>query len=88
MNQTIYFRKENWEKFKDEPQKSELVNLLLARHYDIYKQGTLIEDVKYVNSVGSPELEKILDPDTGRCEHGFGPRLCLNKKCKNYQFKR
>jgi hypothetical protein len=45
MQYTTYYRKDIWEKFKDEPQKSDLVNLLLARHYDYYKPGTLIENL-------------------------------------------
>ena len=35
MNQTIYFRKAVWDNFKDETDKSALVNDLLAHHYEI-----------------------------------------------------
>lgn len=34
MNQTLYIRAEVWQKFKDEPKKSELVNNLLTDWYD------------------------------------------------------
>lgn len=33
MNQTIYFRKDIWEKIKDEPEKSKVINELLDKHY-------------------------------------------------------
>jgi hypothetical protein len=33
MNYTIYIRKTNWNKFKDEENKAELVNTLLNNHY-------------------------------------------------------
>lgn len=78
VNHTIYFRKENWDKFKDEPQKSELVNLLLSRHYDIFKVGTLVEEVpaEDINVVGNREMQGILEENTGYkvCKHGADPR--------------
>lgn len=33
MNHTIYFRKDVWEEFKEEPDKSKVINALIKEHY-------------------------------------------------------
>lgn len=33
MQYNVYFRKHNWERFKEEPEKAELINKLLEKHY-------------------------------------------------------
>lgn len=69
MQYNTYYRKEVWGKFKDEPQKSDLVNLLLRRHYDFYQPGTLVEEFGPTDEsiVGNKELAKILKPDDPEC---------------------
>lgn len=44
MNQTIYFRKDVWNKFQDEVGKSNLVNQLLAKHYGINPNEITVDD--------------------------------------------
>ena len=39
MQYNIYFRKEVWELFKDEPKKSELVNRVLKAYYKQYPKA-------------------------------------------------
>lgn len=87
MNQTIYFRKEVWDKFKDESQKSDLINLLLSRHYEYYHPGTLIEEVSDESIVGNADLAKTLKPMTSNfCRGGHliptGRDRCLGKGCE------
>lgn len=82
------------EKFEQEVQKSALVNLLLDRHYDFYKPGTLVEDVSDESIVGNAELAEMLKPkvesvlrkDNGTCKKHGTPLdyrgHCTQKGCK------
>jgi len=84
------------DRFEQEPQKSALVNLLLDRHYDYYKPGTLIEDFRDDEDldgsvVGSVELaEKLKDMQEEKpmdfCKEGHpipeGRTKCMGKGCK------
>jgi hypothetical protein len=59
-----------------------------------------IEEPVYVSEEETPMIEKHdlrpkLNPTPGvvidvgtQCEHGFGPKLCLIKGCKHYQFRK
>lgn len=77
------------DKFELEPNKSGLVNLLLARHYDVMKPGTLVEEIpaEDINVVGNRELQGYLEPKGYKvCKHGSDPRFCKfakpGKVCK------
>jgi len=84
MNQTIYFRKEIWNRLKDEQKKSELINELLAEHY---KEPRITD--KDINKIAKT-IDKQKTPDviypTKRpavCKHGYDPMMC--KFAKNGQ---
>lgn len=63
MNQTIYFRKDVWEKFQDEKNKSELINNLLDDWYSGKITNPMPQNKKpYINSVQgiSERVHKII----------------------------
>lgn len=88
MNQTIYFRKEIWELFKDEPNKSEVINRLLDMHYSmggklrdkpLYPQDT----IAYKNDpepIKEPFVPRPPDPETGY------PCCLKAQPCKHWTF--
>lgn len=55
MQVTLYIRKEN-EQFKSEPNKSELINKLLSKHYGTAKKGMIgkVEHVQVEESKQAP----------------------------------
>lgn len=55
MNQTIYFRKETWEYFQHEADKSKLVNELLQAHYS----GSPAPGISPPSKPDAPNLEEI-----------------------------
>lgn len=63
------------ERFEVEPLKSGLVNLLLARHYQYFQPGKLVEEL--------PEEDQELHKDATYCKHGYllGTRMC-KKGCR------
>jgi hypothetical protein len=81
--------------FELELEKSKLVNLLLDRHYDYFKPGTLFEDVETHEDldgsvVGSVELASVLttlqEESEGTCKNGHflqpGRDKCSIKGCR------
>lgn len=78
----IYIRKENeatWNKIAD---KSAWVNSMLENDV-ILEPKVIIVDSKESNK----QLEKA-GSKAKQCEHGYGARLCLDKKCGHYQFRK
>ena len=78
----IWIRKENEEAWESIQEKSEWLNDILS--------GLGSEAPKPKNFVSQAKVDKSTKTslrDYGLCEHGAGPRLCLQKKCRNYQFK-
>lgn len=55
MQQNIYFRKHIWERFKDEDDKSDLINRLLEEHYD---DVAVKKAIGTANPVMSPAASK------------------------------
>lgn len=70
MNQTIYFRKDIWESFQDEPEKSSLVNELLAKHYG---KPTLVDPIIRVKPLG---VVKAPDAPAQPLKKEVGANLC------------
>ena len=100
MRANIYIRKENEDKWDKIHDKSEWVNTLLKNSGDTSEYGkkrdiagiemitVLSEEISPITKTGDFKVA----PETGRaydmCEHGAGVRMCREKKCKNYQFKK
>jgi hypothetical protein len=63
MQYNIYFRRDNWERFKDEENKSKLINTLLEDYYKDYKtpHTPLQETIEE-----KPIPQNILEPDLKR----------------------
>lgn len=94
MNQTIYIRKANWEHFKDEPDKSALVNNLLALHYNqpVKTPARMAAHSTYLSPVsstdkpeGKPVSDKVIEDVAKVAGTEFG---CCNKAnpCKHWVF--
>lgn len=92
MNHTIYFRKKVWERFKDEEDKSDLVNSLLEEFYEESKpsvttQHKAIDKKDSVVLQERPELVKRqTERSVGLCPNGHaipeGRSKCMGKGCK------
>lgn len=96
MNQTIYFRKEVWEKFENEDSKSQLVNELLAKHYGTLEttppKALLTDEATLTGFRNVPDGTRIKDLasvkrfEQGVCKiHGLpldGRGRCMQKGCK------
>lgn len=97
MQYNTYYRKDVWEKFKDEENKSELVNRLLVGFYKQLDDGfgrledggevqefTLAEAKSFVKPVAKPLPDRF---KTGVCKIHATPLTlegkCLQKGCKN-----
>ena len=89
MNQTIYFRKDIWDSFAAEPDKSKLINELLSEHYGL---GSVAE-TKTRSRVSSRRLDtrssferRVERNSGGFCKNGHpipdGRDRCLGKGCK------
>lgn len=78
MQYTLYIRKENDEAFKDEENKSELVNQLLAKHYE---NGTPVHLTTI--SVLPPEKK---NSDTNAPGPNGYPCCSSQKRCKHWQW--
>lgn len=74
MNYTTYYRKDIWKRFKDEPDKSDLINRLLAEHYDDVAVEKVIKKV-------SAEPKNIIKPAIIGAEWS-GPIMRDKKKNK------
>lgn len=57
MQYNIYFRKDNWDRFKNEPSKSDLINSLLASHYGLNPGGEVGRDEPKLK--GKVEVEEL-----------------------------
>ena len=53
-NRTLYINNSNWEKFKDEPSMSAVVNALLIQHYAKFDEG----DLKHLRTITKRSLKK------------------------------
>lgn len=81
MQYNIYFRKQNWERFKDEENKSGLINKLLSEHYK-GRGGTSIESPIKQKRVPISEL-KIKGVSVGVCtgDHYMSRVDCGKANC-------
>jgi hypothetical protein len=70
MNYTTYYRKDVWERFKDEPDKSDLINRLLAEHYDDVAEEKVIKVADYNSPASKSKL----------CKHGSVKGGCFSKE--------
>lgn len=81
MQYTLYIRKDINEKFKDEKEKSVLVNILLDRHYRVTPEAGHLpqQDLETVVKRVFPKAEAF-------CKNGHpipdGRDKCLGKGCK------
>ena len=93
MQQNIYFRKDVWEKFKDEENKSEVINMLLKDFYgqiknpvNPFKSSLVVKDIPAPNATFEIKPSKERD-SKGLCKiHGTpldDRGKCLVKGCKN-----
>jgi len=53
MQYNIYIRRDNWEKFKNEDKKAELINRLLSAHYGRSKDAVPAKPTKDVDQVNT-----------------------------------
>jgi hypothetical protein len=86
MNYTTYYRKDVWERFKDEPDKSDLINRLLTEHYDDVAVEKVIE-AQVMSPQVVPSTSRIATNKVSEvCKHGSSPQFCKyakpGKPCK------
>lgn len=93
MNQTIYFRKDIWDKFQKEENKSDIINKLLGEYYNTTQEFPKVQVKLESPIIKTPkqatEAVKNL-PDKLRganeCKNGHlipeGRTKCLQKGCK------
>lgn len=85
MNYTIYIRKENWDYFKDEENKSELVNSLLESHYGKGQKPAEEREEVHTNET-PPEVPKVAQKALKTCKNGHqtfrDDKKCMVKDCK------
>jgi hypothetical protein len=70
MNQTIYFRKDVWEKFGEEKGKSNIINQLLAEHYGLDPREVTVSDELIPEQFTRPQ---VMSPQVRQAEP-FVPR--------------
>jgi hypothetical protein len=86
MQYTIYFRQKNWDLFKNEDNKSALINDLLTKHYGLAAgaTGRLVGSelpkeiqgaVRNVNSSGSPTIRSLAEIMAEEAEVDDGPDM-------------
>lgn len=93
MQYNIYFRKDNWERFKDEENKSGLINYLLETHYGKLEnisasrvEATKEEafDIIQKNYI-EPKVKEAFVPKPPDPETGY-PCCTKDKPCKHWVF--
>jgi hypothetical protein len=72
MQYNIYFRRDNWERFKDEENKSKLINTLLEEHFSKTPHTPLqetIEEKLIPKNILEPEMKKACCLRPSPCVH-------------------
>jgi len=69
MNQTIYFQKDIWDKFKDEPFKSKVINELLKESYNPISTGKVNTPSDSVSITSNINLGRACCIGKNRCQH-------------------
>lgn len=99
IQKTVYIREEDIEAWSRVPNKAQFLHDALTGSGET-KRSEPLEEPVYVSEEETPMIEKHdlrpkLNPTPGvvidagtQCEHGFGPKLCLIKGCKHYQFRK
>ena len=73
MQYNIYFRRDNWERFKDEKNKSKLINTLLEEHFSKTPHTPLQETIEE-----KPIPKNILEPDLNLKACCLRPSPCVH----------
>lgn len=81
MQYNIYFRKENWDKFQAEENKSELINKLLSNHYTGLKVGDRLDSTPPLQVVKIDKTEPVKLQTFNKLKQTLGVKVDA-KLCK------